>query len=207
MSRQRSFAALLVLICTVGTQTGCGSGGLPTTHYYTLAPPPQVSGGDAVSDSSDGLTIGVESFAVNPPYDQDHLVHRESRDSSEIGFYTYHHWASPVGRLIQTALADGLRDVAGIRSIEPATSAGDYGARLGGRVLYLEHINSDASAEVRIAVELELRDTGETLWSASLEASATGEMDEASKVAALFARAFGQILDEARTQLAATLSP
>lgn len=206
MSPRGVDALLLLTACTLVTVAGCAGGGLPTTHYYTLAPPQDTSSRAAGSGGEEGLAIGVESLAVDPPYDQDRIVYRRSPESTEVGYYAYHRWAAPIGRLVQSAMVEGLRGTEGIDSIEPATSTGDYDARLGGRVLFLEHIDSPSDQGVRVSVKLELRDEEQTLWSATLSAIRSGDMLDASTVAAVLARAVEELVERAREQLTTALS-
>ncbi len=197
-------SALALLAAALASVVGCAGGALPTTHYYTLVSPAAVS--ERQGAAVEGLAIGVESFEVDPPYDQDRLVFRGSREATEVGFYSYHRWASPVGRLVQSGFVEGLRGTPGVRSIESAVSTGVYDARLGGRVLYLEHIDSGGSHEVRIALELELRGKEGPLWYGALEAEVPGEMSDASRVAGLLATAFDRLVADARRRLAAALA-
>ncbi len=111
-----------------------------------------------------------------------------------------------MGRLIQNAFVEGLRGVPGVRSIEPTNSAADYGARLGGRVLYLEHIDRPSSQDVRVAMELELRDEKGSLWSATLTATKRGDVVLASDAATLLAELVDELVIDARRELAAALS-
>ncbi len=195
------------LLALLGLLAGC-AGGLPPTHYYVLRPPPELPVNAPGVATEDGLAVGVEAFAVDPPYDQDRIVYRRGRESPEVGFYSYHRWASPPGRLVSTALAVGLRGTPGIVAIEPATSTGDYSARLLGRVIYLEEVDSQGTQEARIALELELRNRdGQTLWSATVRGSASGEAANGGEIAMLLREAFDHALETARQGLAAALGP
>ncbi|MDH3745940.1 MAG: PqiC family protein [Acidobacteriota bacterium] len=191
---------------------GC-AGSLPTTHYYTLVPPAEVDAmsfgsSDTDPDGDDvGLVVGVESFAVDPPYDQDRLVFRRGADSAEVGFYAYHRWASPLGRMIALAVAERLRGAPGVRSIEPAGSVGDYSARLGGRVLYVEEVDLSNGEQVRVGIAFELRDPdGEILWTETAAAVASGNAEDGGAVAQLIRSTVEEVLLQARTSLATALS-
>ena len=185
---------------------GACAGSLPQTHYYTLGVPREVVGETSGGGADESLVVGVETFTVDPPYDQDRLVYRLGRDSSEVGFYAYHRWASPLGRLVSVAIAEGLRGTPGVTSIEPAASTGDYSARLAGRVIYLEEVDLPDGQEARIAVELELRDRNdETLWSQTVVGTATGRADSGSQIALQINRAFEALLEQARRDLAGAL--
>ena len=202
MSRIARLSALFSLLAALGCV-----GGLPTTHYYTLRAPASDPLPTAAADLDRGLAVGVESFAVDPPYDQDRLVYRTARDATEVGLYAYHRWAAPLGRLVAVAIGEGLRGTPGIRSIEPASSVGDYSARLGGRVIYLEELDLPDTREARVRLELVLRDReGETIWTETLDAVSTGNAESGAEVMEQVSRAFESLVTEARRSLATALA-
>jgi uncharacterized lipoprotein YmbA len=170
-----------------------------------LAPSrPFVEAATATGDAT-GLRIGVDPFTVDPPYDRDQLVYRVGADSVEVGFYSYHRWAAPLGELVAVAMADGLRGTAGVDLIEPVTSGGDYSAFLRGRVVYLEEIDLPERQQARLQLELRLVDqAGATLWSQEVEGSAEGRNGTVADVVRSLYQAFDQALTEARSGLAAT---
>ncbi len=179
------------------------AGSLPETHYYTLLPPQNFQATTGAEEIG-GFAIGVESFTVDPPYDQDRLVYRPVEASAEVGFYAYHRWASPLGRLVAVALADGLRGTAGVAAIEPAVSTGSYSARLRGRVIRFEEVELASTREARMTVEVELVDRdGERLWKETITSS--GRSGVGSDPIAHFNSAFEDLLDQARASLAAAL--
>lgn len=203
MTDSRELRAVGVLSLLLMAGSCAGGGGLPVTHYYTLTPPAEQASSSAAPE---GVSIGVVSITVDPPYDQDRLVYRKGRGGAEVGFYAYHRWASPLGRMIAVALADGLSDTPGIAAIEPARSSGDYVAWLDGRLLHLEEVDSGAGQEVRLALELVLRDVDEELlWSSTLSSSATGEASEVPEVVELARSAFNEVLAQAADEIAAAL--
>ncbi len=181
---------------------GC-AGSLPETHYYTLLGAQSGHARDGAA-TGEGLAIGVESFAVDPPYDQDRLVYRPNAATTEVGFYTYHRWASPLGRLVALAIGEGLRGTPGVARVEPAVTTGSYSARLGGRVIRFEEIELASAREARLTVEVELVDReGVRLWRQTL--TSTGRSNVGSSPIAHFNDAFEDLLDEARVGLAAAL--
>lgn len=181
---------------------GC-AGSLPEIHYYTLLGP-QSSYSTSGAAEGEGLAIGVESFSVDPPYDQDRLVYRPNEDTTEVGFYTYHRWASPLGRLVAVAIGGALRGTPGVASVEPAVSTGSYSARLRGRVIRFEEIESASTREARMTVEVELVDReGERLWKETITSS--GRSGVGSDPIAHFNSAFEDLLDQARASLAVAL--
>ena len=183
----------------------CASRELPTVHYYSLS---STGAPAAASETpSDGLRVGVERFAVDPPYDQDRLVYRPGGDSSEVGFYHYHRWASPLGRMAARAVTEGLRGTAGIADIEPAAHDGVYTARLAGRVMRLEEVDTAAAQTIHVRLRLTLSDvvSGEVLWNGTLEASREIDAESVSEVVAAAREALDDVVSQARRGIVATL--
>ncbi len=201
----------LVGLLAAGALALACSGGLPPTHYYTLGPaaggglPGVARGGPA--EAARGLTVGVETFRVDPPYDQDRIVFRRGPDSPEAGFYAYHRWAAPLGRLLAVAVAEGLAGTPGIAAIEPAASNGGYAARLAGRVIHLEEVDHPGGPEARLALSLALEDgDGGVLWSGTVRESASGAAASPAEVVRLMERALSQALERVRAELAEALA-
>lgn len=198
--------ATLLVTGLFGLLVGCSGGPVPETRYYTLRPPTEqtVTANDA--SGSDGLIVGIDSFVVDPPYDQDRLVYRPGSGSSEVGFYHYHRWASPLGALLATAFAEGLRGTDGIASVEPARSGARYTARLGGRLIYLEEVDLPEGQEVRLVLDLVLRDeSGDEIWGARLSESAEVSVETVPEIVAQVQRLVERLLLETRKELAAVL--
>jgi uncharacterized lipoprotein YmbA len=196
-----------MLLAVCGSIAGCSSG-LPPTHYYVLRPPQEAAAEGVLTTVEEGLSVGVEAFSVDPPYDQDRIVHRRGRDSPEVGFHAYDRWAAPLGRLVSVAFAEGLRGTTGISSIEPARSTSHYAARLRGRVIRFEELDSEdgQNAEAWVALALTLVDRdGRTLWTRTVNGSASGEAASASDVVVLLRQAFDSALEEVRHELGAAL--
>lgn len=149
---------------------GCG-GGIPPTHFYVLEPQ-DVSRVETVG-AARGLAIGVETFRVDPPYDQDRIVYRVDGESAEVGFYAYHRWAAPLERMLPGVVASVYSGVPGARSIEPITSGRSYDAFMRGRVLAFEEIDTPVGPRARIRLTLQLHASdGAELWSATLSRDA-----------------------------------
>lgn len=191
----------LVLLLTSVTGACLGGPPPPPTHHYVLQVPEKPA-----DVSSAGLHLGVTTLEVDPPYDQNRLVYRSSPSASEVGFYNYHRWAAPLGRLVASGLADGLAGTPGIASAEPVVAGADYDALLFGRVVYLEEVDHPDGVEARIALALRLEtDEGGPLWRGTVEASAAGEERGGRAVMALVQRAFGDLVDRLSSEIGAAL--
>ncbi len=205
-------AALSASCLAASLAVGCASGGLPVTHYYTLSQPgtggveKTVAGDDAGREASDGWALAVESLEVATPYDQDRLVYRERTEATEVGFYAYHRWAAPVGRLAQTALIEGLAGTPGIAAIRARGSNADFDAVLAGRIVYIEEVGAGAQ-EARASIELTLRGAdGDALWSSSFADAEPGPFADGGDVARALHRIFQRLIDAAGDRLARTLA-
>jgi len=168
---------------------GCG-GRLPTTHYYVLAAPDLPS----TNPRGEGMSIGIRTFRVDPPYDQDRIVYRVGQDSPEVGFYAYHRWAAPLERMLPRVAATSFSDLSGVSSIEPAEAGRDYDAQIGGRILAFEEIDTGEGQQVRVQLHLYLLVGNEEVWAATV----TGDD-------ALHATEVGQIVQHMRAALATAL--
>ena len=154
--------ASVVLIVLLGV-AGCG-GSMPTTHYYMLEAQDVAR---SVPDS--GLTIGVPALRVAAPYDQDRIVYRVGENSVEVGFYAYHRWAAPLGRMLPPIIAEACQGLTGVQRIEPAEADRQYDAYLHGRLTTLEEIDTPDGVRVLVRLDLRLVRDGVTVWSETVE--------------------------------------
>lgn len=199
-------AAAILAVALLGCATGGGE--VPATRYYTLGPPidTDASGIETTDRESAELVVGVDAIVVDPPYDQDRLVFRIGAESPEVGFYHYHRWAAPLGRLVEAALAEGLRGTPGISAIEPSSSNANYSARLTGRLVYLEEVDRPEGQEVRLALELELRDrAGAILWAERLIETAEVDVETVPDIVTEVQRLFDRLVVRTRSGIATAL--
>ncbi|MEM1179563.1 MAG: ABC-type transport auxiliary lipoprotein family protein [Acidobacteriota bacterium] len=178
--------------------TACGSA--PSTRYYLLAPP-AMDGMPAEKPA--GQRLGVETFAVDPPYDQSRLVYRIGEGAGEVGFYEHHRWAAEPGRLVSTALAAGLRHLDGLATAEPASVVGNYDLILSGRVVSLEEVDLPDRQVARLALDLKLYSGSEDtlLWSGFLTAENGGTAADASDIMGQMQEAFDDLLRQLQGEL------
>ncbi len=209
-------SCLLVLLAFVG---GCRS--VPTTHFYTLHTP-KAGAPDTTTEpatAGDGLYVEVASFLVDPPYDRAQLVYRIGTDAPEVGFYTYHQWAAPLSRMLPVLVAEELSGTPGFASIRPASSivasprAPTRKAKLDGRLVYLEEVDTAAGVSTRVRLDLLLtRGDGERLWEGTVvgesrgragsDSASSGQNPSVAKVVEQMRDAVRQALAQARAELA-----
>jgi len=194
------------LICAAALAVaGCRS--VPATHYYLLGAPESAPATAEAPEVAPGVRIGIEPFAVDPPYDQERLVYRVGRGSLEVGFYGYHRWAAPLDRLLPPALATRLAGIPGVAEVEPSSDGGGYDARLHGRVVHLEELDVEEGQLARIELDLELVDRhGELLWSRPVAAAVLGRAETVPDVVRQLERALDQLAAEVRDELGAVLA-
>ena len=152
----------VALIAGLGV-AGC-AGRLPTTHYYVLE-----AQDFARTVPASGLTIGVPALRVAAPYDQDRIVYRVGENSVEVGFYAYHRWAAPLGRMLPPLIAEACQGLTGVQRIEPAEAERPYDAYLHGRLTTLEEIDTADGVRVLVRLDLRLVRNGVTVWSETVE--------------------------------------
>jgi len=174
---------------------GCG-GGIPPTHFYVLEPQ-DVSRVETVG-AARGLAIGVETFRVDPPYDQDRIVYRVDGESAEVGFYAYHRWAAPLARMLRGLVVESFRDASEI-AIDAAASGAFYDCYLDGTLVRLEELDVGAEQRVRMRLDLTLAASdGTELWSETLEAESSTRADDVREIVAEMARLLGRELSAVR---------
>ena len=193
------------LLCSA-LVAGCAS--VPRTHYYMFefdgsAPAQRMHNPKAPP----GHVIGVETFLVDPPYDQDRIVYRVGSGSAEVGFYEYHRWAVPLSRMLPNVVAEGLRGTPGIASIEPSVPGRVYAAYLDGRVLSLEEIDTPQGRQAHVEIALTLRlDNGTVVWSSTLIGETTTQVSTVGAIVEQMRTALSVALAEGRTAIASALT-
>ena len=200
--RQTSRKALQVSLVLV-LIAGCSQ--IPPTHFYVLELQQPF---EARTQPDQGWDIGVRSFMVDAPYDQERIVYRLGDGSQEIHYYAYHHWAAPLSQLLAKSVAEGLGETEGVRSIEPTLPGRRYDAYLEGRVLAAEEVDHPDRQEVRLLIDLRLvsRDD-EELWSESLRLEGSANTTEVEVIVSVMSTILADALAESRPALAAALAP
>lgn len=181
---------------------GCSA--VPEIRYFDLARPLDAIPGDdgvdpqASAASPDDRRWAVAELAVDPPYDQDRLVYRQSPSSGEVGFYEFTRWAAPLGQLLQKELVRRLEAVKGLASVESQVNGRSYHRVLQGRVLQAEEVDlPDGSIVARLRLDLRLEDSdGGLCWHDEIGGEASGRARHGAEVMALFHGAADQLFDE-----------
>ncbi len=204
--KQRWLAAILVSQLTVA----CGS--VPQTHYYVLTSAEGAAvaadrAEEGASDERAHLLVGVKTFLVDPPYDQGLLVYRVGVEALEVGFYTYHRWASSLGSLAALAFANEANTAPGRVAFEPATIEERYQAILHGRIRALEEVDVPDGQVVRVTLELSLDDTtGETLWQRTVASESKIQAQDAGQVVEQLQADFLELVRQATREITAVLA-
>lgn len=195
--RVRLGGLLLVMLFLAGCKST-----LPATHYYVLTPLAEAGGGEGAFD------LEVQTFLVDPPYDRDAVVYRLGNETGEVGFYAYHRWASPLGRLVAVALTEGLRGTPGLGRVEPS---GGQGAErpshvLRGRVVQAGEVDRPGGVEARFELDVQLLEITaggreETVWTHRVSGSSEGAPASVGEFMELLQGAFDAAVREVREGL------
>jgi len=97
---RHKFSLLIIPICAL--LFDCSS--IPETHYYLLDYP--IDHAVINENPKHNLTLGVLKFEVDPLYDQDKIVYRESLYEGK--FYNYHRWISPPADIITQKIIEHI---------------------------------------------------------------------------------------------------
>jgi uncharacterized lipoprotein YmbA len=202
-------APLALLLTAPLLFAACG-GKRPPNHYYLLGAPASHEEAAAASPStgSEGLRVGIKALHVDPPYDRDSIVYRVGADSPEVGFYAYHLWAAPLSRMLPGVVATAFEGAEGIGTIEPVVPGRSYAAYVTGRVLAFEEVDLPEGQRVRISLSLRLRlADGDELWTGRVSGESGLQTDNVADIVDAMRSLFGELLQEARTELESTLHP
>ena len=185
----------------------CG-GKRPPNHYYLLgAPASQEEAAASPSTGSEGLRVGVKALHVDPPYDRDSIVYRVGADSPEVGFYAYHLWAAPLSRMLPGVVATAFEGAEGIGTIEPVVPGQSYAAYVTGRVLAFEEVDLPEGQRVRISISLRLQlANGDELWTGQVSGESGLQTDGVADIVDAMRALLGELLQEARLELASALN-
>jgi uncharacterized lipoprotein YmbA len=193
----------LLLLLFPALSAGCAR--VPPTHYYVLELREEYRA--SPTTPREGLRVGVKSFLVDPPYDQDRIVYRVGDPSAEIGFYAYHRWAAPLARMLPAVVAEGLSGTEGLRSVEPVGEGGTYDAYLHGRVRAVEEVDLTSGPTIRLRAELALRlKDGTELWTHQLAGEVSAQTDQVKILVEQLNAILGGGLSDAREDLSRALS-
>jgi len=187
------------LACTLALLS-LGCPGAPATHYYVLGPR---SAPEALRETAGtGMLVGVRTFEVDAPYDQDRIVYRLGQEGFEIGFYDYHRWAVPLGRVLPGIVVSRLGVPPGRFTVEAEVPGRAYDAWLTGRLIHMEEVDHAGGQDVRVTLELglELAD-GSRVWSATAERSTTLDTREVAAVVAAMHDVVAEAVDDLRPRL------
>ena len=193
----------LMVFFLLFTLWGCSSNNsVPETRYYVLQATPT----GAPATSGEGLELGVEIFRVDAPYDREEVVYRVGRDALEVGFYAYHRWASPVGKLVSQAVAEAANGFGGVAQAEPRSALGEYDAVLRGRVMRIEELDvpDEQLAIVELAVELVVE--GDVVWHGRVGGESGGQRETVGEVMQGMNQALQEAVDALRLELEPALA-
>jgi ABC-type uncharacterized transport system auxiliary subunit len=191
-------------LALVAAALGCAK--RPPTHYYVLQAVHEETATSAVVPGGDRLRVGVATFQIDPPYDQDRIVYRVGLDSPEIGYYAYHRWAMPLSRMLPMLVAESFGGIDRLQSIEPEAPGTTYDAYLGGRCVALEEVDVTDGPRVHARIRLELRlADGSVVWTRNITVDDDASDDDVLGIVERMRAALRQALADAAADLGRAL--
>lgn len=163
------FVALGTAVALAGILMIASCGAARPVSYYTLNSTPMPEPSVTVkSDAPIPVTIVVGRIAASHLYLNDPIVY--TNGSVELGTYEYHRWVDVPTEMLETMLAQTLRQQGRFRSVGRLGSGakGDYILR--GHLYSLEEVDSPAiTARFSIEMELFQPKTGMVVWHQSYQ--------------------------------------
>lgn len=119
------------------------------------------------------LTVGVEAYEAESPYQQEKIVFRTS--PYEVNFYEYHRWLRPPTELV-TEQVQKLLAISGLfQRVQPYTYESEPDYVLRGRILLFDQWYSDPSSSIQIGIQYQLLHLvqDQVVWSDIIETTAS----------------------------------
>lgn len=181
----------------------CG-GATPATHYYALATPaaPAPAHGaspPAAPAASAAPAIAIETFAADPPYDDERIVYRT--DPYRVDYYEYHRWSASPGMMVADYLARAFERTGQFRAVLRGSDT-TAPLALGGHIDAIEEIDVAPQRWVgHVAVQLTATDraSGDVVW--------TQRFDETEPLPAQTPEGLARALSVAMGRIVARAAP
>ena len=170
-----ALAALIIL-------SGCG-GAVKYPRYYTLHIPPPP---DPPASGNIHASLAVREFSSPSYLHLGAIVYKESPE--QIGFYSYHRWATDPRELVTSAVTDYLRASGTFSQVKPYDGQADIDYVLSGRLDKLEEVDYEGGVKVEVAISAQMvrLSTGATVWADSVtEVGQVGKRDLPAVVSAM----------------------
>jgi len=166
---------LIVISCVLTILIGlCGcAGAVKYPSYYTLhVPPPH----DPPAQGNVHAILAVREFRSPAYLRQGAIVYKTSPE--QIGFYSYHRWATDPRGFVTNAVADRLRAGGTFTQVKPYDGRPDIDYVLIGQLDKLEEIDYDGGVKVEVAISAQIVElsTGTAVWTNSV--SEVGPVDK-----------------------------
>lgn len=144
---------------------GCAS--VPPTHYYTFKPQIGLAT-DAISPQYP-LTLGVEVYEADIPYQQERIVFRTS--PYEVDFYEYHRWLRPPTELVTDQVRKLLASSGLFQRVQPYTYETEPDYVIRGRILMFDQWYIGTSSSIQVALQYQLMQflSAQVIWEDTIE--------------------------------------
>jgi len=151
--------------------SGCAAAKYPTYYNLHVPPPP-----DPPAQGNLHASLAVREFSSPTYLHQGAIVYKTSAE--QIGFYTYHRWATDPRYFVTNAVVDRLRASGTFTQVKPYDGRADINYVLSGRLDRLEEIDYDGGAKVEVGLSAQMvqLSTGAPVWTNSV--SEVGQVDK-----------------------------
>jgi len=162
---------IAIVLKTLVILSGCAAVKYPT--YYTMQVP---SPPDPPVQGNLHASLAVREFSSPAYLHQGAIVYKTSAE--QIGFYTYHRWATDPRYFVTNAVVDRLRASGTFTQVKPYDGRADINYVLSGRLDKLEEIDYDGGVKVEVALSAQMvqLSTGSTVWTNSV--SEVGQVEK-----------------------------
>lgn len=183
---------LLAVALLLGAAVMPSCGGIPKTHYYTVAMPALTP----VNDPKTSFVLDVERFRAPEVLRDDRILYYQS--PTELNFYEYHRWTAAPADMTADLVARRLKgtDIFHEVRLFPHSNPGDFVLR--GLLLNFEEVDYPSDGGVRVGLELTLVRTRDhqVIWSDRRLATRGLEGKGVEGVVKSLNDATGQLLNE-----------
>jgi ABC-type uncharacterized transport system auxiliary subunit len=167
---RRTVTTIVFCLATLTILVGCGRVRYP--QYYTLnlpAPP------DPPPAENLYAAVAIREFSAPAYLRQGAIVYKPSPE--QIGFYTYHRWATNPREFVTNSVIERLRASGDFARVKPYDGRPDTQYVLSGRLEKLEEIDYVGGIKVEVAISAQMTSlsTGMTVWTNAV--SEVGEVN------------------------------
>jgi ABC-type uncharacterized transport system auxiliary subunit len=151
---------LAFILAAAAILAGCGSKARYPNYYTINLPAPP----DAAAAENAHASLAIREFRAPAYLRQGAIVYKTS--PQQVGFYTYHRWASEPSQTVTNSVIDHLRATGIFGRVSSYDGHSDIDYVLSGRLEKLEEVDYEGAVKVEVAISARITSlaTGATVW-------------------------------------------